>query len=668
MIIEVPQDSLRQALGKSKIVDSYGFDKSRIVNNNTPSLKVTFLNKSLRNNGVLYAEETTIRLDAIDTSINFRNLINNNISLNAPFTDHFVTIPKVAPAPEIQSMNLNKTVASYDVVTNFNYISTDYDTMQLAYPEWELPSVVIPATKRQFVDFTTKNVTAPFNFSPTSNQFQNFVLPVEGPQKKRDLNAISKLENFPYYNQVKISNKVTNKFSSFLNKLNIFDPILSSYLESPKLTLQFNVQQETTVTQNVGIPTFNLLSWSRSAGISVLNNYFALNPTAANQSDMMDNYKKLMFAGYIRALSKGSFRSYEEIYNNEECYKEDFVYSIDKFKDVAIGSPAQRFFVPAIDDISILNDTQVKYGQSYVYRCQAHYIIVGNTYKYTDLRFLKEDENDYATVKVINTPNIIIIPIGLFERKITVIQPPSVFPQVKFVTENNSNNRVDIYLSPTKGEVIEEFIPLLASDYTNLEILKINLGARGDKVRFRTMPEDGLYEIFKMDSPPKKVEDFKDNLLTEIRMPYMTNDAVYKDTVLPNVKYYYMFRKINSKGFSSNPTAIYEVELLKDADDSKVVVEEYIPPRPIISQNERKFKSLFQITPAVEHIIFNQEQDYLFNKSTLKGSIDNLTLGTAEKSLWGKKFKFRIKSTTSGKIIDYNVTFTLTKNKTEEDF
>ena len=667
-IVEVPQDNLRHALGKSKVIDTYGFNKSRIRNNANPSLKVTFLNKSLRNNGVLYAEETTIRLDAVNTSINFKSLVGENVSLNAPFTDHFVVVPKPLPAAEVESINLNKTVASYDVVTNFNYISSDYDTMQLAYPEWELPSIVGSAAKRQFVDFRTKNVTAPFNISPGSKQFQNFVLPVEGPQKRKDLDASTKLGNFPYYNQVKISNKVTNKFSSFLNKLNIFDPILSSYSKSLKRPIQFNIQQGTNVAQNVTMSTFNLLSWAQSSGVSVLDNFFALDPNATDQSDMIDNYKKLMFAGYIRALSKGSFRSYEEVYNNEECYKEDFVYSIDKFKDVAVGPAAQRFYVPAVDDTSILNDTQVKYGQTYVYKCQGHYIIVGNTYKYTNLKFWEEDEVEYATLKVINTPNIIIMPIDMFERKITVVQPPPVFPQVKFVTENNSNNKIDIYLSPTKGEVIEEFIPLIASDYNSLEILKTNLGKRGNKVRFRTMPEDGLYEIFKMDSPPKDITDFKDNLLTEIRMPYMSNDAVYKDTVLPNAKYYYMFRKINSKGIPSNPTTIYEVELLKDADDSKIVVEKYTPRPPVKSQNERQFKSLFQIAPAVEHIIFNEGQDYLFEKRSLKGTIDNLKLGILDKSVWGRKFKFRIKSTTSGKIIDYNVTFTLTKNKTEEDF
>ena len=58
----------------------------------------------------------------------------------------------------------------------------------------------------------------------------------------------------------------------------------------------------------------------------------------------------------------------------------------------------------------------------------------------------------------------------------------------------------------------------------------------------------------------------------------------------------------------------------------------------------------------------------MFERDTYNNSLDYVTLGLAEDSIWTRKFKFRIKSTTSGKIIDYNVKFKLTKDKTEEDF
>ena len=667
-IIETTQDPLRVALGKSQNVVPYGFNKSRITSTNESLFLVSFIKKLIKDDGVLYSEETTIRLDPISSLTNFKTQVRNSVSLNATFTDHFVTIPKCDFAPLVVAENLNQTISSYDGVTNFNYISLDYDDMQTVFPEVELPSILSPKTKEDFITFKRNRKKSPFDYSMDSIKFKNFVLPNEGPQGRKDLNASSKLENFPYYNQIKISNKINNKFSSFLNKLEIFDPILESYLTAPRQIMTCNIQDGTTVRQNVIIPTFNLLAWPRMSGSASLDNFYALDQTLSKPSDMINNYKKLMFAGYVRALSQGNFRSYEEIYNNEECYKEDFVYSINKFKDVIAGPKDQTFFIPAIEDTSVLNDTQIKYGQTYIYQCQAHYIIVGNAYTYTNLKFHKDDDQDYATVKVTNVPSIIIVPLDLFRKPITAIQPPPLFPQVDFVTENNSNNKISIYLSPTKGEFIDNFISILPEDEIFFRDLQRNLGKRGSKIRFRTMPEDGLYQVFKMAKPPDSILDFKDKLLDEIRMPFVTEDAVYQDNIIPNEKYYYMFRKVNSKGVPSNPTEIFEVELLKDADDSKIIVKEYKPPKKIKSQPSRKFKSLFQISPAVEHVMFDSSQDYLFNKSTLKGSVDNLKLGVLGKSVWGRKFKFRIKSTTSGKIIDYNVTFTLTKNKTEEDF
>ena len=183
---------------------------------------------------------------------------------------------------------------------------------------------------------------------------------------------------------------------------------------------------------------------------------------------------------------------------------------------------------------------------------------------------------------------------------------------------------------------------------------------------FRDYDESAKYEVYKSLTPPKSYLDF--DKLTDIRMPYVSPDALLHDYVDPNQKMYYMFRKVSSKGLVSNPTPIYEVELLIDADDAKIIVDIYKFPEPPLKQDTKKFNNLFQIKPAVEHIIFDEDQEFLSDKNSLVGTIDNIKLGVAEKSLWGRKFKFRFKSTTTGRIIDHNVTFTLTKNKSEQDF
>ena len=417
------------------------------------------------------------------------------------------------------------------------------------------------------------------------------------------------------------------------------------------------------------IGAFDLLAWVNSDDFSISSDMFPLDPGSIDSSKMINDYKKMLFTGYVRSLSKGNFRSFQEIYNNEECYKEDFVYSVDKYRDVVVEPKAQTLYLPAVDDTSLLNDTQVKYGQTYVYKCNAHYIIVGNKYRYSNLQFFdSEEDGQYATVIVTNVPSVVVVPFDMFTEKVKTLMPPPVFPQVKFVTENNSSNKIQIYLSPTKGEKIDEFIKILRSDSIQESDMSMNSMKKDNRIRFKTFPDSGLYEIFKTSAPPKSYADFGDKKLSEIRMPFESNSAIFNDTVVPNSKYYYLFRKINAKGLVSNPTAIYEVELVKDADDSKIVVTEYDFPKKILSQDSRKFKSLFQVFPSTDQTWFSDQQQILWNKSTMKGTIDNLNLGIANKSVWGRKFKIRIKSTTSGKIIDYNVTFKLTKNKTEEDF
>ena len=486
--------------------------------------------------------------------------------------------------------------------------------------------------------------------------------------RRKDLNSSKILEQRPYYNEIKITNKVTNNFTNFINEIDVFDALLNAYLKSKKNLLPFNVQMNESVNEEV-IAAFDLLTWVNSDDFSISNDMFPLDPKSIENSKMINDYKKLLFTGYIRSLSKGNFRTFQQIYNSEECYKEDFVYSLDKYKDVVVEPKAQTLYLPAVDDTSILNDTQVKYGQTYVYKCKAHYIIVGNKYRYSNLQFFQNKrEPQYATVDVTNVPSVVVVPFDMFTEKVKTLMPPPVFPQIKFGTENNSNNQIQIYLSPTKGEKIDSFIKILRSDTVQESDMLMNSMEKEGKVRFKTFPDSGLYEIFKTATPPKSYEDFRDRKLSEIRMPFESNSAIFNDTIIPNSKFYYLFRKINAKGLVSNPTAIYEVELLKDADDSKIVVTEYNFPKKILFQDSRKFKSLFQVFPSTDQTWFSDQQQVLWNKSTMKGTVDNLSLGIANKSIWGRKFKIRIKSTTSGKIIDYNVTFKLTKNKTEEDF
>ncbi len=655
-IAEVNSDGLRQELGRDLTIVSKG-NVSNIEPSANARLKMSVVSKDLSTEGPLFQEVSTIRLDPLTTDTDFRRIIRNSVKTGTSYLDHYISLPKLdAPTVETKT-ETSKVVALQDFETFFNYISDPYEETIPAIDELSLLPASSKPRKNQFTDFQNKNAPVPFKFVGVES-LKNMVVPEDS-----EINSSFNLNNFPYYNKIRLTTKVNGDFIEFVKKINIFDDLLKGYLGTTKPLGTFNIQDGTVVNENVGVEIFDLLDWSISQDTSTFEDYFPLDPNAGEESKMIRDYKKILLAGYIRKISNGAFRSYDNVINGNEAHREDFVYSFNKYKQEPIEPRIQTFFLPS-KDITVLNDTQIKYDQQYIYDCASHFVVVGNRYRYENLRFHSEDGQEFATVQVINEPTVVLIPVSMFQRRTTISQPPPMVPQIKFITENNSSNSLDVYLSSTKGEIEERFQPLFEEDQKQLIDLK--LSSPLDTVAFKDFDSSGLYQIYKSRIAPRNYRDF--SLKTEVRMPFETPDAIFKDKVVANEKMYYMFRKVNAKGLVSNPTPIYEVELVKDADDSKVVVNPYTFPEEVLKQNIRKFKNLFQITPAIEQAIFDNSQPFLTDLETLKGTIDNITLGVAEKSVWGRKFKFRFKSTLTGKIIDYNITFTLTKNKTNEDF
>jgi hypothetical protein len=297
-------------------------------------------------------------------------------------------------------------------------------------------------------------------------------------------------------------------------------------------------------------------------------------------------------------------------------------------------------------------------------------MVVGNSYSYRIESTSLDPSDPHAIIEVTNEPSIVIVPFDIFTKNINVVQMPPVYPQVSFKTKNDSGKSISIYLSPTKTEMREPFTMVTREDREQLRALSRLPNARdlAGNFRFKTYGDQGLYEVFRLDMPPRSYTDFKDAKIGEISMPFNTMDAIFKDMVVPNKKYYYMFRSINQKGMVSNPTMVFETTLLIDADESKIVTDTYHFPKPRDKESALGFRKLLRITPAVEHILFDESQPALFEKTSLVGTLDNLKLGIADKAVWGRKFKIRIKSKTSGKMIDIILNVDLTKNKTEEEF
>ena len=663
-ILETKKDLFRLAIGSSPLVARSNDGISKFVYTEQPGYKVSVMSSIPSFDDGISGEEVKILIRPNGNTSVFQTNLRRVISENVNFTDHLCEIITPINNEEVKDLPATQGLSMYKCDTQFAYVAEDYDALQLAIEEINLPTIFEDKRRQDFIDFKKDRKPAPIDLNPISaRRYENVIFParpvVDGIYKRIP-------NEFPYYNRISISSNTKTDLTDFLNKTDIFYFLLNDYINTDSPSISFDLQSDGLVIPTE-VPVFSLNSWVTGTSFAVGENVFISDKVIAANSKIKRDLKKLLFAGYLNKLSQ-SFRNFTALMNREFCYNEEVAYTLDKYQNFAIDPKVQRLVMPAVENESVFNDTQIKYGQTYVYVCNGHYVIVGNRYRYENLTFhnLGTDEV-HATVTVKNYPNVVLVPLQFFDKTLKVIQPPPLFPQVKIFTENNSEKQIQFYLSPTKGKAEGEFIPILDTDKKIVEDLS-QYFKDPENIKFETIPEDGSYEIFRTDKPPESYVDFSDSKVGEVNIQIASTDALFVDNVIPNKKYYYCFRKLNSKGLVSNPTTIYEVELIIDADDAKVIVKDYHIPEPILFNNSRSFARLFQITPAVEQTVFDSNQEASAGKPSLKGTVDNLRLGVAKETLWGRKLKFRVKSNVTGKIIDYNIDFTLTKNKTQEDF
>ena len=625
-----------------------------------PKYRVVFLDSEIKQDEEFLREVARIKVMPGAVQEDFFSSVASDFS-SGEKSNHFFKLPRMVDlgATQTESYSTAKSQASYSFETVFNYISEEYDKLQVGISEYNLYAPTDKVSKQDFLSIAKRN-TDIINFG-RGDQMKNYVINQGAKQGSSD---------FPYYNYLRINQRIDNGLSNFAVKLGIFDDLLQDYLFGEKNMGSFDVQQDREVSELLPVPLYNLTSFLNTERELDIDNFFTLKESVRPSKMSLDLRKHLM-KGFLKDAAKTKFRTYEEVHKNFEAHKELFCYSVAKHDGNVLDSTLfQTLYAPALRESTPVIDTQVKYGKSYSYKVVGHYMIVGNRYTYRILSESRNPSNQYVEIEVTNRPNIVIVPLDVLTKQINVVQMPPVYPQVSFKTKNDSGKMISMYLSPTKTEMRSPFIAVTREDGLQLEAMQRLPNGRDldGNFKFKTYGDQGLYEIFRLENPPKSYSDFRDAKIGEVSMPFETTDAIFRNHVVPNKKYYYMFRSVNQKGMVSNPTMVYETTLLVDADDSKIVTDTYHFPKPRDKESALGFRKLLRITPAVEHILFNESQPVLFGKRSLIGTLDNLNLGIRDKAVWGRKFKIRIKSKTSGKMIDIILNVDLTKNKTEEEF
>ena len=558
----------------------------------------------------------------------------------------------------------------YEANSVFNYVSDPYERIILEESEIKMPNFYIEFINENNKKYASSKalVARRINkiFFDNIDRFQSNLLTRSSVDTNRlrriiigdyhDSRDFAHLKDFPYYNKILFNELDDEVITKYLKELDYQEHFVNSSLDRDTSLMVFNISRpETTDVEALPVPTTDLMSFLKEINSSFGgSNSVVLQDTNLNLSDMENNFKRHYLLGFIEDKSYDLIKGYEAIFNDEKCKVENVFFKVEKFLGTTGEIPLQTYFLPASKEIYQIIDTQIKIDTSYSYRVKNVFIIYGTKYKL--LAHQIGAITGIAEFTIVSSPSYKMLEMELLRQTVIVKPTPQLSPSPMFFNKSNSKNEIGIYLDLRSGTEYLKPIQVNSTDLTDLE---------NDK-KYEYSTQQGVFEVFRIDKKPTSYDDFADQKLMDVQNSMNSTSVSFKDYILPNVKYYYIFRSLNTSLDPSNPTQVYQVELLKDSDDSKISVSTYDFSKEKNYLN-RTFKRLIQIKPSFQQSVFDDTKNNVESMSTFKNNLDKLSLGYANHGIWGRKFKIRVKSTDSGKIIDFNIKFKLSIKKTKED-
>ena len=273
---------------------------------------------------------------------------------------------------------------------------------------------------------------------------------------------------------------------------------------------------------------------------------------------------------------------------------------------------------------------------------------------------------------------------GLCYPDVKVLDRPPCPPEVNLVPFKDDYTQIMFNMQPQSGEFLGDralkYIPLSPEDAVEFQELADyqkrveNFGLPVGHLEFRSegTEEIDVMEIYRTDEIKENPTDildlyqsFADKLhktldITPSDNPDDPNNALafdYVDTLVPNKKYYYTCRAIDRHGHKSNPSAIYQVELLYERGLYLPRISLYEPSMEKDKVSTRSFARFLEIRAAdIQVEPFNLpsvDEEGNETPSWKKGLIED----EAEDKVENNAFVVRITSKDTGRKIDLKFRF-----------
>ncbi len=474
----------------------------------------------------------------------------------------------------------------------------------------------------------------------------------------------NKKDNFPLYNEINFSFQETqSKLKNNLDENNLLEQFICNMLYAPMIRENKFVNK-----QNNTVPI-------RYADLfTVVDNFknHSENKIILTKKDIKSNLssfnflnKSILTSSIVKAMTQ--YRRYEQILKNEYCDTEVIFFRVDKYLASDFQVKAQSYYIPATNDTVSLLDTQVFNDKQYHYIVHAYVLVYGSSYEYS-LKDAWETRGSYqAEVSIDIRPDFRIYEVEMFRTNSIIIETPLNKPSATFINSSDSANNVIFRVEQPLMRLEQGFNIVESSDESQKNFMKEST-TDNKKYKFQHSKIQTKYEVFRTSTKPESYSDFEGNKIKEIDAKHGETSLIANDYILPNKKYYYIFRALNITGKKSNPSNIYQIELTKEAGVSKIH-SEVINLAPVKNiKRSAPFKQLMQIVPAVNQRFFDEDSPEILNAESYNDIFNDVYLGSdSDVPIWDRKFKFRIRSKSTGKIIDFNIKFKIKKIRNVED-
>ena len=381
-------------------------------------------------------------------------------------------------------------------------------------------------------------------------------------------------------------------------------------------------------------------------------------------------------------------RSYEEVLHGTAAHTETLMYVVRKKTSPDATEAVQTFFISPefrTDAPTVYFDAQVKYDTNYYYEIDKVVLVFGTKYQYVNLTSVTSNPANVntglpieATIEMETAPTVkaLVVPYTTGDgMKAIIIDKPPVPPEIRFYPYKGVNDKLKILLNSSTGRLSsppviindsdkDYFVQEYRSQTGDWALNYDGMIANGAKISFRSDDPVDAYEVFRLSSPPAAYTAFAG---TEILIdPVRGVPGSFEDTLTPNTKYYYCARSIDVHGNRSNPTHIYEIEIVDNNGQIfiKQGVFSYEHTKEDFTKPGRRF---VYIEPTFAQTLLPQSTDGTGDSSgpsidvgspSVTNEPNSSILGdSGVDKVWNKKFKVRLTSKKTGRKVDLNLTF-----------